>query len=102
MPGTHHTALYQTDFIRATKKKGHGLAAHPPIKPPPWAEETHSQGMLLRDPSPGARRGMSWWPSWGLSGHHEAKGVNALPPPCTSLRVFPFGFLGSPVSRAPR
>lgn len=96
MPGTHHTALYQTDFIRATKKK-RVTASQPaprPVKPPPWGEETRSQGMLLTDPSPGATRDVSWWPSWHLSGHREAKGASALPPPCASGRVFPCGVPG--------
>lgn len=94
VPGTHHTALYQTDFIRATKKRVTASQPTPPVKPPPWVEETHSQGMLLTDPSPGATRDVSWWPRWHLSGHREAKEANALPPRCSSGRVFPCGVPG--------
>lgn len=83
MPGTHHTALYQTEFIRATKKKkGHGLAARPP-------PSLGARGCSTWTPSPEAARDVSRWPARCLGGRHEAEGANALSPHCGWGRVLP-------------
>lgn len=91
VPGTHHTALYQTDFIRATKKRV--TASQPalpsPTEPPPRGEETRSWGCSGWTPSPGAARDVSRWPGGCLGGRHEAKGADALPPCCGWGRVLP-------------
>lgn len=60
MPGTHHTALYQTDFIRATKKGSRPRS--PPSPPPPSplpGEKRPGAGGALGGPRALGLRGMS-------------------------------------------
>lgn len=58
MPGTHHTALYQTNFIRATKKKGHGLAARPPHQDPSLGRRDPQPGDAPEGPEPRGYKGL--------------------------------------------
>lgn len=89
MPGTHHTALYQTDFIRATKKKGSRPRSPRPHQAPSPGRRDLELGGSSWTLSPRAARDASQWPGRRLGSCYEAKGADALPPLCSWARVLP-------------